>query len=81
MSGGLGALSRAWIAAEAALPLGWQLIGVWRDPDAPDTWDAVASGPQQPADMVTGRGGSVDHALRRLADQLRERRGSASGST
>jgi len=71
----LGALSLAWIAAEAALPLDWLLIGVWRDAETPDTWIAAATGPQQPADMVTGRGGRADHALRRLADLLRERRG------
>ncbi len=76
----LGALSMAWIAAEAALPLEWLLIGVWRDAQAPDTWNAIATGPQQPADTVTGHGGSAVQALHRLADLLQERRGQASGS-
>jgi hypothetical protein len=26
----LGVLSQAWVTAEASLPLGWQLIGVWK---------------------------------------------------
>jgi hypothetical protein len=69
----LGALSQAWIAAEAALPLGWLLVGVWRDAETPDTWNAVAAGPIQPADMETGRGLEPVQALRRLADSLRER--------
>jgi len=75
----LGALSMAWVTAEAALPLGWQLIGVWRDQDAPGEWMAVASGPLQPADMVTGRGDQPEKALNRLADLLRERRGPVTG--
>lgn len=45
----LGALTQAWITAEAALPLDWRLIGVWRDAQATDMWTAVASGPEQPA--------------------------------
>jgi hypothetical protein len=79
MSGGLGALSMAWITAEASLPLGWQLIGVWRDQDAPSAWMAVASGPHQPADMATGKGDQPEKALKRLADVLRERRGPVTG--
>lgn len=75
----LGALSEAWITAEAALPLDWRLIGVWRDAEAPDTWTAIARGPQQPVDTETGRGRDPGQALHRLADLLRERRGSASG--
>jgi len=83
----LGALTVAWFAAEAAKPLEWRIIGVWLDAEtsdkpktggslrAEDTWSAVATGPHQPADRVTGHGGSPDHALRRLADLLRERRG------
>ena len=29
----LGALSQAWISAEASLPLGWQISGLWRFDD------------------------------------------------
>jgi len=79
MSGGLGALSMAWISAEAAMPLGWHLVGVWRDQDAPGEWMAVAGGPNQPDDMLTGRGDQPDKALGRLADALRERRGPVTG--
>lgn len=75
----LGALSQAWITAEAALPLDWRLIGVWRDAEAPDTWTATATGPAQPVDTETGQGRDPVQALHRLADLLRERRGSASG--
>ena len=46
----LGGLSMAWIAAEAAKPLEWKVIGVWLDPETPDEWVAVATGPQLPAD-------------------------------
>jgi hypothetical protein len=72
-------LSQAWLTAEASLPGGWQLIGVWRDQDVPGEWMAVASGPRQPADMATGKGDQPEKALRLLADALRELRGSASG--
>jgi hypothetical protein len=75
----LGVLSEAWVAAEASLPLGWQLIGVWRDQEAPGAWMAVASGPNQPADMATGKGDQPQKALHRLAEALQERRGSAGG--
>lgn len=75
----LGVLSQAWVAAEASLPLGWQLVGVWRDQDAPGEWMAVASGPNQPAEMATGKGDQPEKALRRLADALRRIRGSVTG--
>jgi len=68
-------MSRSWVAAEASLPLDWVLVGVWLDAETPDTSNAVATGPPQPADMVTGRGGSAVQALRQLADLVRERRG------
>ena len=61
------------------MPLGWQLIGVWRDQDAPGQWQAVASGPNQPSDMATGKGDQPAKALRRLADALREMRGPVTG--
>ena len=65
------AVSPAWEAAEAALPVDWQLIGVWRDQEQPGMWVAIASGPRQPDDMVTGKGDQPAEALSRLADQLR----------
>ena len=43
----LGALTLAWIAVEAALPLEWQLAGVWRDQDHPGEWQAVAKWPRR----------------------------------
>jgi hypothetical protein len=75
----LGVLSQAWVTAEASLPLGWQLIGVWRDQESAGDWMAVASGPLQPADMATGKGDQPEKALRQLADTLRERRGPVTG--
>ncbi len=75
----LGVLSQAWVTAEASLPLAWEPIGVRRDQGAPGEWMAVASGPNQPGDMVTGKGDQPHTALNRLADALRVLRGSASG--
>ena len=75
----LGALSQAWVAAEAALPHGWLIMGVTRDPRWPDKWTAVAMGPLQPTDFATGKGDQPHKALDRLADALRVLRGSASG--
>jgi hypothetical protein len=37
MSGGLGALSMGWVEAEAALPLGWRLMALVRQPDSDDS--------------------------------------------
>jgi hypothetical protein len=75
----LGVLAQAWVTAEASLPRDWQLVGVWRDQEAPGEWMAVASGPHQPADMATGKGAQPHTALQRLADALREIRSSMSG--
>ncbi len=36
MSGGLGALSMAWVEAEAAMPLGWRLMALVPDADSDD---------------------------------------------
>jgi hypothetical protein len=36
----LGALSQAWTSAEASLPLGWQLSGLYR---FEDTWIGLRS--------------------------------------
>lgn len=63
----LGVLGQAWVAAESSLPLGWQLIGVWRDQDSLGEWMAVASEPQQPADMATGKSDQLYKALSRVA--------------
>ena len=38
----LGALTQAWTAAEAALPLGWQLSGLYR---FDELWVGLAEGP------------------------------------
>jgi hypothetical protein len=76
----LGVLSQAWVTAEASLPRGWQLIGVWRDQDVPGEWMAVASGPVQPADMLTGNADQPEKALLLLAEALRERRGPMTGT-
>lgn len=75
----LGVLSMAWVAAEAALPLEWQLVGVWRQQDNPSEWEAVATGPGDPPEMVTGRGSHTGMALNDLAKRLREGRGPRSG--
>jgi hypothetical protein len=40
-----GALTQAWTAAEAALPLGWQIGGLYRF-EAP--WIALCEGPALP---------------------------------
>lgn len=72
---GLGALSQAWISAEASLPLGWQLSGLYR---FDELWVVLAEGDAFD-DYASGTGGCAEHALRRLADRLRERRGVASG--
>jgi hypothetical protein len=37
----LGALSQAWVSAEASLPLGWQIRGLWR---FDDLWIALGEG-------------------------------------
>ena len=72
---GLGALSQAWISAEASLPLGWQLSGLYR---FEELWVSLAEGPEFD-DYLSGSGGYAEQALRELADRLRERRGPAHG--
>jgi hypothetical protein len=71
----LGALSQAWVSAEASLPAGWQIRGLWR---FDSVWVALSEGPAFD-DYASGAGTFADQALRRLADQLRERRGPAAG--
>jgi hypothetical protein len=75
----LGDLTQAWVAASAALPLDWILVGVWLDPDDSSQWQAVARGPGEPPEIMTGHGSHTGLALNDLAKQLRERRGSANG--
>lgn len=71
----LGALSQAWTSAEASLPLGWRLSGLYR---FQETWIGLAEGPAFD-DYASGSGQYAEQALRRLADRLRARRGVASG--
>jgi hypothetical protein len=71
----LGALSQAWVSAEASLPLGWQISGLWR---FGDVWVSLAEGPIF-EEYLSGCGQQSDHAVRGLADRLRERCGSAPG--
>jgi hypothetical protein len=73
----LGGLSQAWISAEAAMPRGqgWEIVGLIR---FGDEWVAWADGPGQDQ-PISGAGPSESHALSRLADRLRERRGPMTG--
>ena len=71
----LGALTQAWTAAEAALPLGWRVSGLWR---FDDVWIALGEGPEFD-DYLSGSGGFAEQALHRLSDRLAAQRGSASG--
>ncbi|MEO8639256.1 MAG: hypothetical protein ABI458_04995 [Chloroflexota bacterium] len=52
---------------------------MWRDPDNPSEWQAVARGLGEPPDIVTGYGSHTGLALNDLANRLRETRGSATG--
>ncbi len=72
----LGALTQAWTAAEAALPLGGHVAGVWH---FDDTCIVLGEGPAFD-DYASGAGRFAEQALDRLSDLLRERRGSQSGS-
>jgi hypothetical protein len=71
----LGALTQAWTAAEAALPLGWQVSGLYR---FGEFWVALGEGPAFD-DYASGSGQYAEQALRRLSDRLQERRGAQSG--
>ncbi len=66
----LGALTMAWIAAEAATPLEWRLSGVFR---FDELWVALCEGPQFD-DYAAGTGTYAEQALRRLTDALVARR-------
>ncbi len=71
----LGALTEAWTAAEAALPLDWHISGLWR---FDNTWIALSEGAVFD-DYESGSGSYAEQALRRPSDRLRERRGVQSG--
>jgi hypothetical protein len=71
----LGALTQAWTAAEAALPLGRQITGLYR---FGERWIGLAEGPAF-EDYASGSGQYAEQALRRLSDRLAQRRGKASG--
>jgi hypothetical protein len=71
----LGALSQAWTSAEAPLPLGWRVIGLYR---FEDLWIGLAEGPAFEG-YAGGSGQYAEQALRRLSDRLRERRGPTTG--
>ena len=71
----LGTLSHAWTSAEASLPLGSQLSGLYR---FDELWVALGHGPAF-EDYASGTGGYTEEALRRLANRVRERRGSTTG--
>ena len=66
---------QAWTSAEASLPLGWQLSGLYR---FDDLWVGLAEGPEFD-DYASGTGLYAEQALRRLSDRLRERRGQTTG--
>jgi len=82
----LGPLTAAWTAAEAALPLGWRLVGVLRreralrllpalrDEALPD-WCALAE--DEALMLYDGWGQYHYQALMNLAIKLRELRGPA----
>jgi hypothetical protein len=72
----LGALSQAWVAAEASRPLGWKLTGLVLTDG--DDWLATARGSED-GQRAEGRGGYPEQALRRLAEELARLRGSANG--
>jgi len=71
----LGDLSQAWVSAEAALPLGWRLTGLMQFGAG---WVAFSNG-AEPDDHLEAGGAHAAQALARLAEALRERRGSATG--
>jgi hypothetical protein len=70
-----GALSQAWVSAEASLPLGWHIRGLWR---FEGLWVALSECPAV-EDYLSGCGQYADQALRRMAGRLRERRAPATG--
>ena len=71
------ALSVSWMEAQAAMPLGWRLMALVRDPET-DGWLATAAGPLD-GQTAHGRASDPDQALRRLANELRRLRRSVTG--
>ena len=67
-------LSLDWIDAEAAMPVGWRVSGLVRDPKK-ETWRTRAlPGPfagDPKAAPIEGHGGSVEQALLSLARNAR----------
>jgi len=81
-----GKLTHAWVEAEASLPLGWQMLGLWREvqPQTDDTielgdgWFAKALGPDLRV-AIEALGESAPQALYNLAEKLRKLRGDPTG--
>jgi hypothetical protein len=73
-------LNRAWIAASAALPIGWRLEGVTcaseglQLEERSDRWRAWAPGPT--GERIEGEGEGLASALNALARELEPLRGS-----
>jgi hypothetical protein len=79
----LAGMSKAWVEAEAALPLGWRLEGVTcastglLPEQRSDRWRAMAAGPN--GETAEGEDDHAIGALHALARELRVLRGSRSG--
>ena len=63
--------------AQAAMPLGWRLMALVRDPET-QGWLATAAGPLE-GQTAHGRASDPDRALRQLANELRRLRRSVTG--
>ena len=80
---GRSGLNRAWIEAEAALPLGWHLDSLrcastgLAPEQRSDRWLALATGPK--GETIEGEGDGPIGALGTLARRLEQLRGSMSG--
>jgi hypothetical protein len=76
-------MSKAWVEAEAALPLGWRLEGVTcestglQPEQRSDRWRAMAGGPN--GEVIQAEDDHAIGALNALARELRVLRGSRSG--
>jgi hypothetical protein len=84
----LGAVSAAWTAVEAALPLGWHTVGVMRREQALRLLPVVSDEPRrdwcalaqdQAGTLYDGWGDYHYQALMNLAIKLRELQGPATG--
>lgn len=79
----LAGMSKAWVEASAALPLGWRLEGVTcastglLPEQRSDRWRAMAAGPN--GETMKGEGDDAISALEALARELQVLRGSMSG--